>query len=70
MRALKTNRWFYAHPPQEIGAKVRLGKGLHPIRIAYFEATGESILELFLKNAAGERTKLGEGAFFHASTQK
>ncbi len=54
------------HPPQEIGAKVRLGKGLHPIRIDYFEATGESILELFLEDAGGERVKLGEGAFFHA----
>lgn len=53
------------HPPQEIGAKVRIGKGLHPIRIEYFEATGESVLELFVEDAAGERTKLGNGALFH-----
>ncbi len=53
------------HPPQEIGGKARLGKGLHPVRIDYFEATGDSELELFLEDAAGKRVKFGEGAFFH-----
>lgn len=53
------------HPRQEIGGKVRLGKGLHPIRIDYFEATGDSSVELFLEAGGKERVKLGNGTFFH-----
>ncbi len=53
------------HPRQEQGRKVRLGKGCHRLRVDYFEATGASTLELFLEDAAGKRTQLGAGAFFH-----
>lgn len=53
------------HPRQELGCKVRLGKGCHPLRVDYFEATGDSVLELFLEDAAGKRVKLGAGSFFH-----
>lgn len=53
------------HPRQELGRKVRLEKGLHPIRIDYFEATGDSTLELYLEDPSGARTPLASGAFFH-----
>ena len=55
------------HPRQEVGRKVRLGTGYHPLRVDYFEATGESTLELFLEDAAGKRVRLGTGSFFHTS---
>jgi len=53
------------HPRQELGRKVRLTKGLHPIRIDYFEATGESTLELFLESPSGPRIPMRGDAFFH-----
>jgi S1-C subfamily serine protease len=56
------------HPRQELGSKARLAKGLHPVRIDYFEATGDSVLELFIEGPGGTRKKLSQDAFFHAST--
>lgn len=34
------------HPAQEAGSLVRLAQGLHPVRIEYFEASGDAKLEL------------------------
>jgi S1-C subfamily serine protease len=55
------------HPRQELSAKARLAKGLHPIRIDYFEATGDYALELFVEDPGGNRRKLSDDAFFHRS---
>jgi hypothetical protein len=53
------------HPRQELGRKVRLAKGFHPIRIDYFEVTGESTLELFLASGSGPRTPVRGESLFH-----
>ena len=36
------------HPPKPAGQLVRLRKGLHPIRIEYFQGNGEKSLQLFM----------------------
>jgi hypothetical protein len=36
------------HPPKPAGQLVRLRKGLHPIRIEYFQGNGQKTLQLFM----------------------
>ena len=54
-----------AHPHQVLGRKVRLKAGLHPIRIEYFEATGDASLDLFFEDAAGQRVEIGPELLFY-----
>lgn len=45
------------HPPKPAGQLVRLRKGLHPIRIEYFQGNGEKSLQLFM-DACSSRASL------------
>ena len=46
------------HPRQEVGCLVRLAAGLHPIRVEYFEATGDAELELQIEGVGSETLTL------------
>lgn len=52
------------HPAQDVGTLIRLQKGYTPIRIDYFEATGDAELSFFLEDASGER-KPAEKFLYH-----
>ena len=52
------------HPLQELGQFVRVSAGLHPVRIEFFDATGEAELTLDVQEQGGERKALPAGWFF------
>ena len=52
------------HPAQDVGTLLRLQKGFLPIRIDYFEATGDAELNLFIENSSGRRSDAAP-LFFH-----
>jgi len=54
------------HPPRESGAVIRATRGLHPIRIEFFELSGGSMLKLYLESADGTRRELEKDALRHA----
>jgi S1-C subfamily serine protease len=54
------------HPAQDVGTLMRLKKGFLPIRIDYFEATGDAELNLFIENSSGQRSDAAP-LFFHAN---
>jgi S1-C subfamily serine protease len=54
------------HPAQDVGTLMRLRKGFLPIRIDYFEATGDAELNLFIENSSGQRSDAAP-LFFHAN---
>ncbi len=54
------------HPAQDVGTLLRLKKGFLPIRIDYFEATGDAELNLFIENSAGQRSDAAP-LFFHGA---
>jgi hypothetical protein len=47
-----------AHPAQEAGAVLRAARGLHPVRIEYFELSGDSALRLWIEHPNGQRTEV------------
>lgn len=53
------------HPPQEASVLLRAAKGWHPLRIEYFEMSGDSTLRLFLEMPDGQRTELGKETLAH-----
>jgi alpha-L-fucosidase len=53
------------HGPTLKSADVALGKGLHAIRISFFENSGGNALELFWKTGAGKMEAVPAGAFFY-----
>jgi hypothetical protein len=57
------------HPAQDVGSLLRLKKGFLPIRIDYFEATGDAELNLFIENSSGQRSDAAS-LFFHEDTAK
>ena len=57
------------HPAQDVGRLLRLRKGFLPVRIDYFEATGDESLGLFIEDGAGKRES-AENLFFHQSEAK
>jgi hexosaminidase len=56
------------HPAQDVGTLLRLKKGFLPIRIDYFEATGDAELNLFIENSSGQRSDAAP-LFFHESAK-
>ena len=52
------------HPAQDVGRLLRLKKGYLPIRIDYFEATGDAELNLYIENSSGQRSDAAP-LFFH-----
>ena len=54
------------HPAQDVGALLRLKKGFLPIRIDYFELSGDAELNLFIENSSGQRSDAAP-LFFHAN---
>jgi S1-C subfamily serine protease len=54
------------HPPREAGRVIRAAKGLHPIRIEFFELSGGSVLRLFVEAPDGTRTEIGAESWRHA----
>ena len=52
------------HPAQDAGRLVRLAKGYLPIRIDYFESTGDASLGLFIEDSPGKRES-AEKLFYH-----
>lgn len=61
------------HPPKPAGSLVRLRKGLHPLRIEYFQGNGQKALELFLDHCDSRAgmsskpvSKVEGGGFRHA----
>ena len=52
------------HPAQDVGRLLRLKKGYLPIRIDYFEATGDAELNLYIENSSGQRSD-ATPMFFH-----
>jgi hypothetical protein len=57
------------HPAQDVGRLLRLRKGFLPVRIDYFEATGDASLGVFIQNGPGERES-ADKLFFHESESK
>jgi S1-C subfamily serine protease len=57
------------HPAQDVGTLLRLKKGFLPIRIDYFQATGDAELSLFIENSSGQRSDAAH-LFFHEDTKK
>jgi S1-C subfamily serine protease len=53
------------HPLQETGGGARLAAGLHPLRLEFFQATGEAELHLYLEPQDGERREVGKDLLFH-----
>ena len=49
------------------GAGLDLEAGLHPIRVVYFEARGEEVLEAKWASDGGELQVIPDAAFFHRS---
>jgi S1-C subfamily serine protease len=58
------------HPAQDVGTLLRLKKGFLPIRIDYFEATGDAELNLFIENSVGQRSDAALLFFHENSAQK
>jgi len=52
------------HPARDVGTLLRLQKGFLPIRIDYFEATGDAELNLFIESSSGRRSDAAP-LFFH-----
>ena len=52
------------HPAQDAGRLLRLAKGYVPIRIDYFEATGDASLGLFIEDGPGQRQS-ADKLFYH-----
>jgi hypothetical protein len=53
------------HPPRAVGAVLRVAKGLHPLRLEYFELSGDSTLRLFTESAEGDRVEVAKDALRH-----
>ena len=53
-----------AHPPRPMARSLRLAKGLHPLRIDYFQGKSGSVLELHLETE-GKRQQVGADSLFH-----
>jgi S1-C subfamily serine protease len=53
------------HPMQEVGGSARLAAGLHPLRIEFFQATGEAELKLYLQPKSGEPLEVTEKMLRH-----
>jgi S1-C subfamily serine protease len=53
------------HPLQEMDGSARLAAGLHPLRLDYFQVTGDAILKLYLQPQDGERREVGKDLLFH-----
>ena len=53
------------HPPQEAGVVIRAAKGLHPLRIEFFEMSGGSVLKLLLDTPDGKVTEILKDSFSH-----
>jgi alpha-L-fucosidase len=54
-----------AHGPTLKSAELALGKGLHAIRISFFEGTGGNTLELQWKTGSGKSAPVPAESFFH-----
>ena len=53
------------HPAQDVGRLFRFSKGYLPIRINYFEATGDAELSFFIEDGSGKRSPAAP-LFFHS----
>ena len=53
------------HPARDVGRLFRLRKGYLPIRIDYFEATGDAELSFFIEDGSGKRSPAAP-LFFHS----
>ncbi len=63
------------HPPKPAGRLVRLAKGVHPLRVEYFQGNGEKTLQLFLERCDSRETislkplpEIRESDFFRAGS--
>lgn len=54
-----------AHGPATKNADLALGKGLHSIRISFFEKSGDNILELLWKTGNGKSEPVPAESFFY-----
>ena len=54
------------HPARDVGTLFRLRKGYLPIRIDYFEATGDAELSFFIEDGSGKRFPAAP-LFFHSN---
>jgi S1-C subfamily serine protease len=52
------------HPARDVGRLFRFSKGYLPIRIDYFEATGDAELSFFIEDGSGKRSPAAP-LFFH-----
>jgi hypothetical protein len=53
------------HPKVELGRNMRLAAGLHPLRVEFFEASGDAELKLYMQPPDGERREVGPELLFH-----
>jgi S1-C subfamily serine protease len=53
------------HPPRKAGVVLRAAKGLHPLRIEFFEMSGASVLKLLIETADGKVTEIGKESLRH-----
>jgi len=53
------------HPLQKLSRVVRVKRGLHPIRIEFFDYTGEAILELSINDKNDKARPVPNDWFFH-----
>lgn len=52
------------HPLQELSALIRVRKGLHPLRIEYFDYSGDALLQLHLADERDPRRPVPDHWFF------
>jgi alpha-L-fucosidase len=55
------------HSPTEKSSEIALGKGIHSIRISFFEKTGGNLLNLSWKSQGMEKQKIPANKLFHTN---
>jgi hypothetical protein len=53
------------HPWQVVGCMARLAAGLHPVRVEYFQATGNALLKLYLQSGDHAPREVGAELLWH-----
>lgn len=58
------------HPYQELSALVRVASGLQPIRVEFFEGSGDELLELYIEGEGLEKQLVAPKMFFRDEAPK
>ncbi len=58
------------HPPRESAGMVRLLAGLHPIKLQFFESTGDELLQVWYEGPGVPKQEIPAAAYFRAVQAK